>query len=98
MFSGPTCLYDTNAYTIDYSVEPQIQNGSWKMEILKYRGTGSHAVNKITIKITMVVSDNSSHADSVACSVTGSALSVITKSKMAAAITKFPPLPGLGLA
>ena len=46
----------------------------------------------------MVVSIHSSLADSVACSETGSALSVINKSKMAAAITKFPPLPGLGLA
>ena len=36
---------DTNVYTIDYSVEPQIQNGSWKTEIppvLKYRGHGLH--------------------------------------------------------
>ena len=46
----------------------------------------------------MAVSIHSSLADSVACSETGSALSVIKKSKMVAAITKFSPLPGLGLA
>jgi len=42
---------------------------------------------------------HSSHAYSVSFSETDVTLSVITKSKMAAGITKFPsPLPGLGFA
>ena len=54
----------------------QLENGNTPGTQISW-ARAAHAVNKITIKITMIVSIHSSLADSVACREIGSTLSVI---------------------